>query len=110
MTGPADKRIALITGATGGIGEMTALQLALQGLHVIIHGRSETSCQAAIQHIHQIYPAASLDFLDADLAALDNVRALAKLFKERYNRLDVLINNAGGFFFQYGGGRFKGCS
>lgn len=98
MIGLVDGKTVLITGATSGIGEITALNLASRGAHVIIHGRSETSCQSAIQRIRNKSPEASLDFLAADLSSLEQVRKIAILFKEHYNHLDVLINNAGGFF------------
>jgi NAD(P)-dependent dehydrogenase (short-subunit alcohol dehydrogenase family) len=100
MTGLVDGKIVLITGATSGIGEMTALYLASQGAHVIIHGRSEGSCQAAILRIRSKISEASLDFLAADLSSLEQVKKIARLFQERYNHLDVLINNAGGFFLR----------
>lgn len=100
MTGSVNGKIVLITGATSGIGEITALHLASQGAHVIIHGRSEGSCKAAILRIRNKFPEATLDFLAADLSSLEQVKKIARLFQERYNHLDVLINNAGGFFLR----------
>lgn len=101
MTDLAGKRIILVTGATVGIGEATALKLAIGGDHIIVHGRSNESCQAVLQRILAEYPRASLDFLAANFSSLSQVKDMCRTLKERYNRLDVLINNAGAFFMKH---------
>lgn len=88
-------KIVLITGATSGIGFQTALALAKMGAQVIVTGRSQTSAQEAVTKLKAESKNERVDFLLADLSAQKNVRALAEQFKARYERLDILINNAG---------------
>ena len=92
-----NKKIILITGSTDGIGKQTALELAKKGHHIIIHGRSMAKCQNAVDDILEEVPDAKLDSVPADLASLQNIQAMAGTLKQRYELLDVLINNAGVF-------------
>jgi NAD(P)-dependent dehydrogenase (short-subunit alcohol dehydrogenase family) len=89
-------KVVLITGATGGIGKATAMALAKQGAHIVLHGRDETKAQAAREEIVRATGNNQVDVLVADLFLLGEVRRMADLFKSRYTQLDVLINNAGG--------------
>lgn len=89
----------LITGATNGIGLAAAKTLAGKGNNIIIHGRSAEKCTAAIQAIKASVPQAQLDFIVADFADLNQVRAAAEQVN-RLPQLDTLINNAGAMFFQ----------
>jgi len=84
----------LITGATSGIGQVSALELARIGATVIIHGRSKEKCKKTISDIRAEIPNANLDYLLADLANLAQVKAMVNSYLESYQRLDVLINNA----------------
>lgn len=88
-------KIILITGATSGIGFQTALVLAKMGAQVVVTGRSQKSAQEAATKLKAESGNEHMDFLLADLSAQKNVRALAEQFKARYERLDILINNAG---------------
>ena len=88
-------KIILVTGATSGIGFQTALSLAKMGAQVIVTGRSQKSAQEAVTKLKAESGNERVDFLLADLSVQKNVRALAEQFKERYERLDILINNAG---------------
>lgn len=88
-------KIILITGATSGIGFQTALSLAKMGAQVVVTGRSEKSAQEAVTKLKAESKNERVDFLLADLSAQKNVCALVEQFKARYERLDVLINNAG---------------
>lgn len=90
-------RVVLITGSTDGIGKQTALELAQMGATVILHGRSEQKVQEAQQAIHREAPQAHLQAVTADLASLGQVRAMAADIRRRFERLDVLIHNAGVF-------------
>ncbi|MFN8414324.1 MAG: SDR family oxidoreductase [Anaerolineales bacterium] len=88
-------KIVLITGATSGIGFQTALTLAKMGAQVIVTGRSQKSAQGAAVKLKAESGNERVDFLLADLSAQKNVHALADQFKARFERLDILINNAG---------------
>ncbi len=86
--------IILITGSTDGLGRETALRLAETGAHLIIHGRNEERGEALVAEIEANTPG-SARFYRADLGSLDEVRGLADALLEDYDRLDVLVNNAG---------------
>lgn len=90
-------KICLITGATGGIGVETALGLAKQGAQVIIAGRSAEKIAAAARRI-EAESGAAVQTLTADLSSQAEVRRLAAEFSQRWDRLDVLVNNAGAIF------------
>lgn len=90
-----ENRLALITGATDGIGKATAIALAKQGFTVVIHGRNEQKTKRVCEEIKALTGNSKIDMLVADLYLLQNVRQMANEFKKKYNRLDVLINNAG---------------
>jgi NAD(P)-dependent dehydrogenase (short-subunit alcohol dehydrogenase family) len=83
-------RVALVTGASGGVGRETARALARRGATVVLAGRDRTRTAAAAAHIG---PAAQA--LPLDLADLSSVRSAAREFLTRHDRLDLLINNAG---------------
>ena len=85
----------VITGATDGIGKEIAKQLAVEGHHIVIHGRSDEKCIRTKKEIQALVPNANLDIVSADFSALSNVQKMAETISERYPRLDVLINNAG---------------
>jgi len=90
MTEP---RIALVTGATSGIGRATALKLAADGLTVVVHGRNATRGAAVVQAIEAAGGQAR--FATADLGAADEVTQLA----EAAGPVDVLVNNGGVSWF-----------
>lgn len=92
-------KICLITGATSGIGEATALSLASMGATVVLHGRSVKRINETRAMI-QSATGQSVDHLQADLSSLQAVRGMVTEFQQRYNRLDVLINNAGAVFMR----------
>jgi retinol dehydrogenase 12 len=100
--GPADDRIrgrtVLITGATSGLGRYAAGELAARGAHVILHGRAKERTERTRATIIERVPQASVDVILADLASQAAVRGLAAQIRERFPRLDVLVNNAGATF------------
>ena len=96
MTG----RTVLITGATGGIGRETATALAKRGATVVVTGRDPTRGEQAVKEIREVSSNANVHLLVADLLLQREVKVLAGAFKERFDRLDVLINNVGGLFEQ----------
>jgi NAD(P)-dependent dehydrogenase (short-subunit alcohol dehydrogenase family) len=93
MTG----RIALVTGATGGIGKATALGLAVRGAHLAITGRDPGRAHAAAREIHAA-GGGPVDVFVADLSSQSEVRRLAAEVLQRLPRLDVLVNNVGGYW------------
>ncbi len=91
-------KICLITGATAGIGEVTARELARQGAVVIGVGRNADRCADSARRIREQTGNAQVEFLVADLSAQAQIRRLAEEFRRKYERLDVLVNNAGAYF------------
>jgi len=88
------QRVILVTGSTGGLGRETALALARDGDHVIIHGRNEQRAEAVLQEI-AADGRGSARFYKADLASLKQTKDLANTILADYDRLDILVNNAG---------------
>lgn len=93
----ADK-IGLISGATNGIGRAAALALARQGMTLVIVGRNPARTQAVLDEIHAISGHKRSEMIVADLSVMAEVRRAAAEFQARFDRLDVLMNNAGAVF------------
>ncbi|MBZ0290152.1 MAG: SDR family NAD(P)-dependent oxidoreductase, partial [Anaerolineae bacterium] len=92
-------KICLVTGATDGVGKITALALAKAGATVIGVGRNPEKIQAALAETGDT--TGSLEFLIADLSSQAQVRALADEFRSKHDRLHVLVNNAGALYRTY---------
>jgi len=88
-------KICLITGANAGIGQQTALQLAQMGATVVMVARDPQRGEAARAAIAAATGNTRVDLLQADFASPQSIRAMAAAFAARYDRLDVLVNNAG---------------
>jgi retinol dehydrogenase-12 len=88
----------LVTGATAGIGQITATALAAQGAEVIITGRNQQKAEHTVRQIKSETGNEAVQYLLADFSDLQQVRALAATFKDRFSLLNVLVNNAGTFF------------
>ena len=88
----------LITGATGGIGFISAHALADMGATVVIVGRDPARTAEKVAQIQRETGNSSVSALTADLSSMSEVRNLAGTFLGRYPRLDVLLNNAGAVF------------
>lgn len=93
-----DGKVCLVTGATSGIGKETARVLAHQGGTVILVGRNPEKTVATVEELKREADTPNIEYLLADLSSQDEIRRLAEAFKSRHNRLDVLVNNAGGYF------------
>jgi NAD(P)-dependent dehydrogenase (short-subunit alcohol dehydrogenase family) len=90
----ADK-LAIVTGATGGLGFETALGLARAGAEVVLAGRNREKGHRALERIMRVLPLAEANFEMLDLTSLMSVRAFAERMIARGKPLDLLINNAG---------------
>ncbi|GAC1340090.1 MAG: SDR family oxidoreductase [Candidatus Dormibacteria bacterium] len=95
------QRVIVVTGATNGIGRATAAALGRLGARVVLHGRSEAKGRATIVELRAEGVGGDLDLVTADLCSLHEVRRLAATLRERYPRIDVLVNNAGAIFTDY---------
>lgn len=87
----------LITGATDGIGKLTAAMLAQDGHTVYIHGRNKDKLQATVSEIQSNTHNKNIYGFLADFSDLDSVKQMAKEVRQKVSKLDVLINNAGIF-------------
>jgi len=88
-------KVVIVTGANSGIGFEASRALAGRGATVVMACRSLDKGEAAARQIRGEYPEAQLDLKQIDLADLSSVRAFAEDFLAEYERLDILINNAG---------------
>jgi retinol dehydrogenase 12 len=91
-------KTVLVTGATAGIGEVTARELARKGARVVLVGRSASKCEATAAMIRRATGSPDVETLVADLSSQADVRKVAGEFLDRHDRLDVLVNNAGAMF------------
>ena len=88
------QQVILVTGSTGGLGREVARRLAARGAHVIVHGRNRERGMELVAEIARDGKG-SARFYAADLASFDQVRDFGAAILRDYDRLDVLVNNAG---------------
>lgn len=88
-----DGQVALVTGSTSGLGRVLAFQLAEMGAEVIVHGRNADAGRAVVDSIRR--SGGRAQFYAADLGSMAEVRDLAEAVRADYERLDLLISNAG---------------
>ena len=89
MTKPLDNRLALVTGASKGIGAATAQALAAAGAHVVLTGRDVRALEAVEDTIHAAGGASTI--APVDLAESDGIARLASAIASRWDKLDVLV-------------------
>jgi NAD(P)-dependent dehydrogenase (short-subunit alcohol dehydrogenase family) len=92
---PAPERVAVVTGATAGIGLYTALGLTRQGMRIVMVGRDPARTERARRLIAERSGADRIETALADFASLAAVRRLAETLLARHQRIDLLVNNAG---------------
>ena len=95
-------KVAIVTGANSGIGFETAKEFARKGAQTILASRSLDKTQVALDEILKELPDAPAEIMQLDLASLASVRSFVETFKARYDRLDLLVNNAGIMMVPYG--------
>jgi len=95
-TADLSEQVVLVTGATDGVGRETALALARLGATVVAHGRSPSKARSLERDLDTT--GADTEVVTADFVDLDQVHDLADHVESEYDRLDVLVNNAGAFF------------
>lgn len=91
-------KTVLITGASAGIGLHSAIGLAKLGAEVVMVGRDKERTAQAVEQVKLETGNQAVSYLLADLSSLKEVRKLAQEFKNKYKKLDVLLNNAGALF------------
>jgi retinol dehydrogenase-14 len=94
---PMAGKTVLVTGASGGIGQATALGLARMGAHIAVSGRDRERTESAAREIREA-GGGQVDTFVADLSSQSEVRRLAHEVLQRLPRIDVLVNNVGGYW------------
>lgn len=91
-------RVALVTGASRGIGQATATLLAAQGAHVIVSSRKLEACQQVVEAINSLEVVqqanGSAEAMACHVGNMDDIESIFKAIKDKHRRLDILINNA----------------
>lgn len=88
-------RLAMVTGANVGLGYYTALGLAQKGADVILACRDVKKASTAQAKIQAECPTANVSIMPVDVSKQNSVKQFARIFNAKYNKLDLLINNAG---------------
>ena len=84
-----------VTGANSGLGQETARAMAAKGAHVVMAGRDQAKLDEAVAAIRASVPDARLDTITLDLGSLESIRAATSRARQRFAKIDILINNAG---------------
>lgn len=87
--------IIVITGATSGLGQRVAIEMATRGAHLVLTARSKSRAEATEKLIRESVPAAEINFFYGDLSLLRDVSRLGQEISDAYPKIDVLLNNAG---------------
>jgi len=91
-------KVCLVTGATSGIGRVTANELAKMDATVVAVGRNPQKGAETVAEIKRRSASDKVEFMQADLSSQESIRGIAKTFTAKYDQLQVLVNNAGGIF------------
>lgn len=90
-------KIVLVTGSTDGIGKQTAVDLANMGAHVIVHGRNAEKTEQTVRQVKEQVSGGEVYGVTGDLASFNSIQKMSRELHDRFDRIDVLINNAGVF-------------
>ena len=93
-------KICMVTGATSGMGKATATALARMGATVILVARNQSKGEQVRDEIRMLSGNTNVEVMLADLSSQQLIRKLAATFRQNYQQLHVLVNNAGGIYFQ----------
>lgn len=92
------EKTVIVTGATNGIGAVTALELAKMGAQVLVVSRNAQRCEKTVADINAVTGRQDARAMPADLSSLAEIRRLAQAIQAEFSHIDVLVNNAGAFF------------
>jgi NAD(P)-dependent dehydrogenase (short-subunit alcohol dehydrogenase family) len=98
MNASLNGKVCMVTGANSGIGKVTALELARMGATVVLVCRSRSRGEQALEEIRRETGSSAVELMVADLSSQASARELAAAFRQKYDRLHVLVNNAGAIF------------
>ena len=96
--GQTNKKVALVTGATNGIGKVTALELARAGYRVLFTSRDRTKGERVLEELMAQSGSDALELYVGDLSSMAEVRRIALEVRAKHPKLNLLVNNAGGVF------------
>lgn len=94
-------KVCMVTGATSGMGKVTATALAQMGATVIIVARDQSKGEMVRDEIRGKSGNMNVEVMLADLSSQQAIRELVATFRQKYQQLHVLVNNAGGVFFKH---------
>ncbi|MDF2504320.1 SDR family NAD(P)-dependent oxidoreductase [Clostridium sp.] len=87
--------IVVITGATSGLGQLVAIELAKRGTRLVLTARNRNRAETTKKILKDIAPKAEVDFFFGDLSLMEDVRKIGNEIKVSYPKIDALVNNAG---------------
>lgn len=102
MTSTHQDKICIITGATAGIGKEAALNLASMGFTLGLVGRNPDKISSTLSEIQFATGNEHITYFQADLSLMEDVRRLATEIQSTYDKIDVLLNNAGAYISEFG--------
>lgn len=88
-------KVALVTGSTDGIGKATAMALAKNRAHVLLHGRDPEKGKRIVDEVQEYSGNSQVDYFNADFTSIHDIANFVTRLNENHQHLDILINNAG---------------